>query len=116
MEISQRLKELRKIKKLTIDDLAKASGISSATISQLENGKYKPSADAIISLSNVLGVSADYFLLGRENETNTGYEKGKDNSLERIVVDELSTKDVAVAPELLKTLVLLVTETITSKK
>ncbi|AYK58538.1 helix-turn-helix domain-containing protein [Bacillus subtilis] len=50
----QQLRELRRARKLTVNQLAVYSGISSATISKIENGKRKPAT--IKKLAAVLKV------------------------------------------------------------
>jgi transcriptional regulator with XRE-family HTH domain len=64
----ERLKELRKNKKLTQEDIAKIFNINPATVSAWEVGKAQPNYDILVELANYFGVSID-FLLG--NETNS---------------------------------------------
>ena len=59
-----RLKEIRKQRKLTQQELAEKSGIPSTSISHIEAGSRKPSLENFYKLVVVLNVSADY-LLGR---------------------------------------------------
>ena len=63
---SDRLKELRVDKGLTIVQLAEAIGVNNGTISKWENGQIMPQADSIFSLSKFFNVSAGY-LIGTEN-------------------------------------------------
>ncbi len=44
----------------------RASGISSASYSQWNTGRYNPSEKKICSAAEALGVSADYLLTGKE--------------------------------------------------
>ena len=57
---SERLKELRKEKGLSQDDLAKAVGLTHTAIGLWEQGKRVPNLDSVIALSNFFGVSLDY--------------------------------------------------------
>ena len=59
-----RLKEIRKQRKLTQQELAEKSGIPSTSIYHIEAGSRKPSLENFYKLVVVLNVSADY-LLGR---------------------------------------------------
>ncbi|TCB57922.1 helix-turn-helix domain-containing protein [Acinetobacter terrae] len=59
-----RLKEIRKQRKMTQQELAEQSGIPSTSISHIEAGSRKPSLENFYKLIVVLNVSADY-LLGR---------------------------------------------------
>ena len=66
MNISQRIKELREERGLSIDALAEKVSISSRMIYYWETGKYDPKAYLIIRLADFFDVSADY-LLGRKD-------------------------------------------------
>lgn len=61
-----RLRNLRKAKGLSQDELAKMIGVSKSLISCYENDKRTPSLDNIICFINIFGVSSDY-LLGNDN-------------------------------------------------
>lgn len=52
------LRQIRKARGLTIDDLTELSGIAKAHISMIERGKRNPSIAALESLARALGVSA----------------------------------------------------------
>ena len=60
-----RIRELRKRSGLTLDEFAKELGVSRATLGFWEQGKFQPSHEMLIRLSDIFGVSVDY-LLGRE--------------------------------------------------
>ena len=67
-----RLKELRKEKNLTQDDLAELLEVTKLTISNWENGKHKIKADKAELLADCFNVQVHY-LLGRsefKNETD----------------------------------------------
>ena len=67
MEISERIKTIRKEKGITQQQLAKDSKIPLITIKKYEAGTYNPGADRIRIIANALGVSpfdiagAEYF-------------------------------------------------------
>lgn len=63
---TERLKELRIEKGLSLVQLAKETGISKSAISFWENGDRIPTALQIITLAKYFEVSADY-LLGLED-------------------------------------------------
>ncbi|MDE6504395.1 MAG: helix-turn-helix domain-containing protein [Clostridia bacterium] len=63
---TERLKELRIEKGLSLVQLAKETGISKSAISFWENGDRIPTALNIITLAKYFEVSADY-LLGLED-------------------------------------------------
>ena len=65
MIFSERLKRLRKEKKLTQKELAEQIGISQKSYSHWETGKNEPSLENLIKLVDLLEVSIDW-LFGRE--------------------------------------------------
>lgn len=62
---SHQLKELRKDKNLTQDQLGKLIGVSKVSISNYENGIQKPTIENLVLLSKVLDCTINY-LLGLE--------------------------------------------------
>ena len=61
------LKELRKDKLLTQEDIAKQFGISNVMYSLYETGKRRMSLDMLCTLADILETSTDY-LLGRTDD------------------------------------------------
>ena len=59
---NNRLKELRKNKKLSQEQLAKRAGLTKTSINHWENGKCLPNANAIVALARYFGVTTDYLL------------------------------------------------------
>lgn len=64
-----RLKQLRKEKELTLDDLSKATRISRATLNRYENGDSEPKQATWQQLADYFGVSA-YFAMGLETTSS----------------------------------------------
>lgn len=64
--IGDRIKYARKKKGLTQTDIKEKTGISSGNLSDIENNKSFPSAQALISLKRELGVTIDWILTGEE--------------------------------------------------
>ncbi|MHC9532067.1 ATP-binding cassette domain-containing protein [Dellaglioa sp. BT-FLS60] len=58
---------LRREKQLSQQDLARKLYVSRQSISKWENGQAEPGIDKLISLSEILGVSLDALLLGKNN-------------------------------------------------
>lgn len=73
--IGSRIKMLRKQHGVTMDELAKFLNISTPNISRYEQGRYNPSSDTIIALSQFFNVSADWLLTGF---TSSGIELSND--------------------------------------
>ncbi len=68
MNISERLCDLRKKAGYSQEQLAELLGISRQAISKWESGQGNPDIDNIIKLTKIYQVSADYILMGCENE------------------------------------------------
>lgn len=64
MNISNRIRELRKAKGSSQEELAQYLGVSRQAISKWESEQSLPDIDKIISLSNFFEVSTDYLLKG----------------------------------------------------
>lgn len=67
--VSLRIKQLRKLSKLTQEELGKRANTTKGTISNYENGHSTPSNQMLVVLADVLDVTTDY-LLGRVDEMN----------------------------------------------
>lgn len=70
--LPERLRQLRKAKKLTMKELGKKFNLAESTISGYENGIRKPDIELVERFASFFGVSTDY-LLGR-----TDYPQGID--------------------------------------
>lgn len=58
----ERIKELRKEKKITMKQLGDIIGVAESTISLYENGKRQPDNDILLKLAEYFNVSVDYLL------------------------------------------------------
>ena len=70
----ERLKELRKQKKLSQDDLGKVINVSGRTISYFEAGERTPAPEILSQLADIFDVSIDY-LIGRTNLSSNDEEQ-----------------------------------------
>lgn len=66
--IGQRLRALRITHNLTIPQVSEKTGLSKGNLSSIETDKNKPSANALILLAELYGVSADWILFGEKAE------------------------------------------------
>ncbi|WZL72244.1 helix-turn-helix transcriptional regulator [Clostridiaceae bacterium 35-E11] len=64
--IGKRIRFARKKNNLTLTDIKKITGLSTGNLSELENDKFMPSANALIALRNILNVSIDWILTGED--------------------------------------------------
>ena len=75
MTFSEKLKKLRKEKKVTQEQLAQIIGVERSSIGKYETGT-QPSTDIIKRIADYFGVSVDY-LLGREEKSPVSAEELK---------------------------------------
>lgn len=57
-----RLRELRKAKKMTTTELGEVMGVANQTITHYELGDRKPTPEMLIKLANFFNVSVDYLI------------------------------------------------------
>ena len=61
--LGEKLRDLRKERKLTLEKLAERAGLSKSYLWELENREsQRPSAEKLTALGDALGVSTSYFL------------------------------------------------------
>lgn len=61
-ELGKKIREQRKLKKLTLDQLALQAGIGKIYLGEIERGKKMPSLNIFINIVNALDISADVLL------------------------------------------------------
>ena len=66
MTLGERIRGRRHILKITQQELAQALGLTPQHISAIEQNKWSPSLAVLPKLAEVLGVSTDYLLSGKE--------------------------------------------------
>ncbi|MCU4639321.1 LexA family protein [Acinetobacter courvalinii] len=65
--LGNRLKSLRKSKKLTQQQIADAIGVSKTSVIYWEKDENLPKHDSLMNLSQILGVTSDYLLHGKDD-------------------------------------------------
>jgi transcriptional regulator with XRE-family HTH domain len=60
--IGEKLKALRKRDKLTLKDIAKYTGLSTAFLSDIERGRTDPSLKTLVKLANAHGTTVSQLL------------------------------------------------------
>lgn len=79
--LGEKLRELRKERKLTLEKLAERAGLSKSYLWELENREsQRPSAEKLTALGDALGVSASYFL---EEDTRAPEDRHLDEAFFR---------------------------------
>lgn len=87
-----KLKELRKSKKLTQEAFCKIIGVTQGALSGWENGRYEPDLKSVHKMADYFGVTVDY-LLGREVVKNNKSKQASDEYESQLSVRD--KKDVA---------------------
>ena len=64
----QRIRALRRSKKLTQVQLAKVAGVSSPAVTEWEKDSYLPKAASLEAMANEFGVTTEYILTGKGGE------------------------------------------------
>ena len=82
--ISNKIKEIRKINGVTIQELAVKAGVSKGLISQIENNRTVPSLFVLINIINALEVDLNEFFKDFNSDNALGpiIEKKKDSYVE----------------------------------
>ncbi len=90
-----RVKSLRKERKITQGDLAQAIGITQGFISDIERGKTTPGSDILLSLSRYFEVNPNWLLKGEGEMLAKGGSKTQghiDPTLAQEIAKKLKTK------------------------
>lgn len=82
VELGQRTAELRKRAGISQQRLAEIMGVSRTTITQIENGKRKVSADELARLSEIYNLSVDNLLFSKEEPEVIFAEKQEERKME----------------------------------
>lgn len=96
MSIGERIKNLRKERKLTQVELAKKSNISRSYLTDIENNRYNPSVETLKAIANSLEVTLSD-ILSDEVKENSGLNdkdrKSITNDLKKLMNDFRSGTD-----------------------
>ena len=75
IELGLRIKQCRKIKKLTQENLAELIDVSPHYIYEIEKGLKTMSLPTLVDISSALGLSTDYLLFGTQSVPVIGSEE-----------------------------------------
>ena len=95
MNISDRLKEQMKIRKISVPGLSEKTGISENTIKNYLYRGQEPRAEAMLAIANALDISAAYLRGESDDPTRPIWESSS-------TLDELKKIDVSLLPGLLE--------------
>ena len=105
--LGQKIRDLRKQKRLSQTELGKYIGVSQTTVTAWENGRAEPSSGYLSKLADYFNVSTDY-LLGRpekadDDQVDLDLERALDNA-HSFSGKPLSEHDRKVAKDVLRSL------------
>ncbi len=86
--IGKRIRHARKINNLSLTDVKDKTGLSTGNLSELENDKFAPSSNALISFKQLFNVSIDWLLTGEVPMTPCSNESIKELHLHFNLNDE----------------------------
>ena len=75
MKLGSRVKQARKVRKLTQQKLSDISGLAVRTISKIERGKMNPSYEVLSILVSVLGISFDSLFTSTDDQTEADIQE-----------------------------------------
>lgn len=102
--ISQNIRNARKERGLTQEEIAEKVGVSTEYYGQVESGNKAPSLETLLNIAESMNVSIDFLVYGGENKRN----KGLNN-----IIRMLSDKDQATLSKIERLLYFIDNEFIT---
>lgn len=85
--LGDRIRIIRKINRLNQNEFSNLIGISQATLSELEQGKYNPSLETILSIHKVFNTNLQWLLVG-----DTLLEDNEEQALFNVSLDDTEIK------------------------
>lgn len=93
--VAKNIKRLRKEKKLSMDNLAKLSGVSKSMLAQIERGEGNPTLSTLWKLSNGMKVPFDALTV----YPKASYEIVKKSEIQPLLEDNGRTRNYPVFPD-----------------
>lgn len=91
--IGQRIRTLRRSKKLTQAQLAKVAGVSSPAVTEWEKDSYQPKAASLEAMANLFGVTTEYIMTGNGRSMP---KTPTDNTFSNVRINEKPLKRIPV--------------------
>lgn len=106
MSFGEKLRELRKSKKMSQAELSQHIGVHEKHVTKMEHNKGVPSTDSLMKIAKLFEVSIDY-LLFNDVPQNTDLTTFSDAELADLIfkADTLSAEDKEIAKGVIKALI-----------
>ncbi len=93
VQIGKFIAELRKEHKLTQEQLGEKIGVTNKTVSRWENGNYLPSADILLTMSQLFNVSVNEILSGKRLSAEEYKEAAETNLAHTLKTSSFTLKE-----------------------
>ena len=100
--VGKKLKDLRKLRRMSQTDVAKLLGVSFQQIQKYETGANRISASRLYELGKIVGVSPDKFFEGIEAKTSNFEDYAEYSLVLQMVEEVLSTQNPDVRKAFVK--------------
>lgn len=95
----ERIKQLRKAKKLTQEELGKIVNVTKVSISGYENGNRSPDTDTLQKLADILDTTTDYLLGRSDNPIIVKYKTNDDEQKPKLTEEQQTILEWALTKE-----------------
>lgn len=87
--VGERIRYARKMSNLTLTDVKNFTGLSTGNLSDLENDKFMPSSNSLISFREVFNVSIDWILTGQAPANLSNCQVVKENPIPYLTDEDI---------------------------
>jgi transcriptional regulator with XRE-family HTH domain len=95
MDIALRIKELRKLNKMSQKDFGNSIGLDDSQLSKIERGILQPTLNQIMELSSIYKTTTDWLLLGKtEDKMTMSNVDFKDLALARLEIIDFQKEKI----------------------
>lgn len=95
-EVGPRLRAARRRRDLTLDALARTSGIGASTLSRLESGKRAPNLELLLPITRALGIGLDELMVWTTPARRPAFPAQRGQRPGTVTVEHLSPESAAV--------------------
>lgn len=93
-ELGKNIQKYRKLNKITQEKLAEMIGVEINSISSIETGKYFPSPENLVKISNALNTNISNLFYFKEDSTCEDYIEEINKSIELLANDKIKLESI----------------------